>query len=350
MLGVSAFYGLILYLINAVIDDDSGQHFLPEHEFIVERQKFPKRGTDPKYHVTLIIGPYIFTRNKKAKRIGKNAVFICNKCIKNGKRTAAIATQISENDNPNDYVLKSCEVEHTCIPSSIQPLRKKFVDTLYSEVKKNPTKSIGKIYLETRTELAKDLTDDERMQFFEIIPNQASVTPRLTTYKNEFIPQQPKDTSDFDAKCPWLNLDSGESTVKSDLSIDDSRIILFAINYTLRLLARSTAISCDGTFKVCPKLWFQLFIVCGEISDGLWLPLAFGFLPNKKKETYKSFFTQLKDALSRIDDGLELSAQYVMIDFEYSIRSAFKETWDYIPLKGKAFCLLLQQTCVACDQ
>ena len=142
----------------------------------------------------------------------------------------------------------------------------------------------------------------------------------------------PKEFSEFDSKCPWLNLDSGESTVKSDLSIDESRIILFATNFTLKVLARATAISCDGTFRMCPKLWFQLFIVSGEISDGIWIPLAFAFLPDKKKETYRSFFTQLKDALSRQD--LELSALYVMMDFEFSMRSTFKEIWNHIPVKG----------------
>ena len=78
---------------------------------------------------------------------------------------------------------------------------------MYSEISKNPTKSIGEIYKETRRHIAKDLTDEEKSQFFEIIPSQATVTPRLTTYKTEFIPQQPNDVFDFDAKCPWLNLE-----------------------------------------------------------------------------------------------------------------------------------------------
>ena len=117
-------------------------------------------------------------------------------------------------------------------------------------------------------------------------------------------------------------------------NVDQSRILLFATNFTLRLLANATAISCDGTFRKCPKLWYQLFIVSGEISNGYWLPLAFAFLPNKKQETYLSFFTQLKNAMSKVDDGLELSAQYMMCDFELGIRNSFKQVWTNIPLKG----------------
>ena len=56
---------------------------------------------------------------------------------------------------------------------------------MYSEVKKNPTRSIGEIYKEQRGELSKDLTEEERNQFFEMIPSQASVIANLTSYKSK---------------------------------------------------------------------------------------------------------------------------------------------------------------------
>ena len=48
MLGALGFYGLLLYLVNVIQSDDEedvgaiGQYFLPEHEFVVQRQKFLK--------------------------------------------------------------------------------------------------------------------------------------------------------------------------------------------------------------------------------------------------------------------------------------------------------------------
>ena len=61
--------GLLVYLASAV-PLVNAQETIPEHEFMVERQKFTKENKIPKYHVTLIIGPYIFTRNRKATGIG----------------------------------------------------------------------------------------------------------------------------------------------------------------------------------------------------------------------------------------------------------------------------------------
>ena len=190
----SGLYGLLLFLMNVVSsDEESGQTFLPQHEFMVEKQKFTKKNEEPKHHVSLIIGAYVFTRNRKAAGIGKNAKFICNGCKKLGSRTGALAKLIAKNDNQNDYQLMSCDLEHACTPPSVAPLKKKFMSKLYEEVKKNPSKAIGRIYSEIRDEFSNNLSPDEKKQFIRIIPSQASCTSNLTAYKNEFIPTQPKD-------------------------------------------------------------------------------------------------------------------------------------------------------------
>ena len=165
MLEAIGLYGLLLYLVNVVISTQEEEEtatieklFLPQHEFVVERQKFVKKEKDAKYMVSLIIGPYVFTRNKKALGIGKNATFTCNGCHKLGKRTSALAKKISDNNNPNDYQLMSCQKDHACVPHSVQPLKKQFMSKMYSEVKNNPTRSIGEIYKEQRREIVKNLS------------------------------------------------------------------------------------------------------------------------------------------------------------------------------------------------
>ena len=86
---------------------------------------------------------------------------------------------------------------------------------------------------------------------------------------------------------------------------------------------------------MCPKLWGQLFIVCGQLTKDIWIPLAFGFLPDKKKQTYRAFFNQLKDAMDQI--GESLSAEYVMCDFEIGIRNSLREVWPEMIVKGCHF-------------
>ena len=154
------------------------------------------------------------------------------------------------------------------------PLKKKFIDILYQRRKENPTASFSQTYLEERRKLSEDLSEEEKDEFFRIIPSEASMASNLCTFKHEFIPPAPKTKAEFDTKSPWLNLKSGESIVKEDEDNDDSGIILLATNYTLRLLARAFAISCNGTFKMRPKNWWQLFIVCAQITEGIWIPLS----------------------------------------------------------------------------
>ena len=140
------------------------------------KAKIYKKNEEPKHHVTLIIGAYVFTRNRKAAGIGKNAKFICNGCKKLGSRTGALAKLIAKNDNQNDYQLMSCDLEHACTPPSVAPLKKKFMSKLYEEVKKNPSKAIGRIYSEIRDEFSNNLSPDEKKQFIRIIPSQVSCT------------------------------------------------------------------------------------------------------------------------------------------------------------------------------
>ena len=52
------------------------------------------------------------------------------------------------------------------------------------------------------------------------------------------------------------------------------------------------------------------------------VPVAFGLLPSKKKEAYASLFGGLKDLLDDLD--LELSADYIMADFETNIKYVLK--------------------------
>ena len=65
----------------------------------------------------------------------------------------------------------------------------------------------------------------------------------------------------------------------------------------------------DGTFSIAPKLWTQVFIISVQVSDGVFIPVCFALLPDKKHSTYDAMFEMLLEAQ-------ELSAEYFMNDFE----------------------------------
>ena len=58
----------------------------------------------------------------------------------------------------------------------------------------------------------------------------------------------------------------------------------------------------------------RLLLILGEC----WIPIAFGLLPDKKRDSYDTFFGLVKTALT--SNNLELSARTVMSDFEVSMK------------------------------
>ena len=127
---------------------------LPAHRFVQEEKvvKSGKSKGQKKYITSLVIPPYTFKR-KVDKKVGNTALFTCNSCEKLGYRgVSASAVKTSEdNDGKCEYELTRIPKEHKCVPSSTTYLKKEFTKALYDEVAKNPLKSIGKIYEETRT-------------------------------------------------------------------------------------------------------------------------------------------------------------------------------------------------------
>ena len=66
-----------------------------------------------------------------------------------------------------------------------------FSHRCYDEVEADPTKSIGRIYLDVRTELSRDFDQDDKDSFFRMIPSQRVIEPALYQFRRNFIPRKP---------------------------------------------------------------------------------------------------------------------------------------------------------------
>ena len=303
-----------------------------------------------KTFLKLIIEPHTYSLKSKAKDIGHKARFECSSCKIVGKYVGAQAILISRDTDGNEkYELTNWPKlsDHACTVSSVYHLKPKFMSALYAQVEANPSKSVGKIYSEEREKIIEEnnLTSVQKDQFFALIPTQRNVQANLNLFKKEFVPHEPKCQDDFNPWTDWFNLPgNSESITKADLKIGNSRILFFATDYMLKVFARAKTVSVDGTFKMAPTFWKQLFILCAEISWlGIWVPCAFAILPDKKQTTYTALFELVKQNLTRINE--ELAAEFVMCDFEIGIRSAWRDVFPDVIIKGYAnvcfvyFCL-----------
>ena len=91
---------------------------------------------------------------------------------------------------------------------------------------------------------------------------------------------------------------------------DEEKIIVFTTEKSMDLLRRSEFWHADGTFKVAPSIFYQLFIY--SYFNNSTLPLVYALLPNKIESTYERLFNLFSDLMPRS----------ITIDFELAIKSA----------------------------
>ena len=74
------------------------------------------------------------------------------------------------------------------------------------------------------------------------------------------------------------------------------RIIAYSTKFLLEIFSQRKS-SGDGTFKICPSLWKQLYIVMVKYSNA-WIPVCYALLPDKCKKLIAKLSPQLQVKLS----------------------------------------------------
>ena len=117
--------------------------------------------------------------------------------------------------------------------------------------------------------------------------------------------------TDLKLDLPLFQYSQDESVVKGDQVLDDGRrVVMFTTNVHLKYLAKSEQVLAEGTFWITPKLWKQTFIISVQVTSGVFIPVVFVLLPDKKRDSYDAMFSMLADLLE--SQNLQLSATYFM--------------------------------------
>ncbi|CAF1227763.1 unnamed protein product [Rotaria sordida] len=125
---------------------------------------------------------------------------------------------------------------------------------------------------------------------FNIIP------PSLTTtFKNE----------------KFLQFDSGPG---------NNRLLIFASINQLRILEGAEEILIDGTFKITPTIFTQLYTIHGVYRNNIF-PLVFAVLADKQQQTYQRLINELKNLCPSWNPKL------IMVDFEKAAINAFQSSF-----------------------
>ncbi len=121
---------------------------------------------------------------------------------------------------------------------------------------------------------------------------------------------------------PFLLYDSG--------SDNHERILIFGDHFMVNQLEASNFWLADGTFKLTPKVFYQLYTIHIQISD-IAPACVYALLPNKTEATYNRFLKAL------LDFAPSSSPSKILIHFELAAATfSFRRTiWLLLSLNAR---------------
>jgi hypothetical protein len=97
------------------------------------------------------------------------------------------------------------------------------------------------------------------------IPSFLKLKRSLYFQRQKELPKLPQDTSQILLSERFSLTNSGNRFLLFD-SNDDDRILAFASSFQIDLLKKAERWHVDGTFSKCPKLFFQVYVICTCLS------------------------------------------------------------------------------------
>lgn len=110
-----------------------------------------------------------------------------------------------------------------------------------------------------------------------------------------------------------------ELFLQSDSGPGPNRILIFGRSKCLDILENSHAWYMDGTFKVAPMLFGQVYVILAEYLHGI-VSMVYILLPDKQSKTYDEMFLMLKSLKSA------LNPTSISCDFEQAAIKSVKKS------------------------
>jgi hypothetical protein len=146
------------------------------------------------------------------------------------------------------------------------------------------------------------------------------------------IPNAFQTVNEGNVEVPFILFDSrrqlGEDDDDDSNAEEDGRIIIFATNTMTALLRESRTWMMDGTFKVVPSLFMQLFVIHAVKNETVY-PCLYVLMPNKQEHTYKRLFEVVAREIGE--------PRTCVCDFEMAMHNAINHTWQEAEVQGCFF-------------
>ena len=111
-------------------------------------------------------------------------------------------------------------------------------------------------------------------------------------------------------------------------------MVLFATDNNLEMMAAADVIFMDGTFKISPPQFTQLFTL-HIIYMGFFIPVVYALLKDKSSDTYYQMFATLRRKMATFN--LILNPLILVLDFESGILPSLQQHFPNSSIKGCNF-------------
>ena len=165
------------------------------------------------------------------------------------------------------------------------------------------------------------------------LPGFLEVRNSLQRSRAKMRPKLPASRSGIRLQAPWtVGRDGGQFLLFDDGSED--RILGFGSEDAVKILCSAACVLMDGTFRVVPRLFSQMYTLHASFRNQV-MPLLYFLLPNKEKNTYSRVFTLISTfATAR---GLLFNPQRFKLDYEIGMLKAIEENFPQARVTGCNF-------------
>ena len=149
--------------------------------------------------------------------------------------------------------------------------------------------------------------------------------------RDEEHPPQPQNPEGMQVPPNLSRTFGGQDFLLHDSGVgDESRLLLFGTMDTLSWMEHRQHWFGDGTFKVVPELFFQLYTIHVHIQDAA-VPCVYALMQNKTEREYDRLWTALKELNPR------LNPQSFLTDFEVAARNSARRAFPDVQIAGCFF-------------
>lgn len=202
-------------------------------------------------------------------------------------------------------------------------------------VTRRPEKSCKEVYREVLSDVIDELRDNhDREEIGTLVENFDSCRSALQRQRARVRPPIPNTLAEIHLDGEWAKTKDGRDLLLFDNG-SANRIIGFSTAENMEILCEASAIYMDGTFRVVPSLFLQLYTL-HAFYRGQMMPLAYFLLADKSQATYARMFALLCSyATSR---GLTpFQPPKFQLDYEIAAIAAIREAFPAALIKGCNF-------------